>query len=197
MRCAHHIVCALLVALSIATATRLHAATLEPPTTKPISPEEAIYRAQVKLAKILLEEPSNDELFELGKNYRRREDFALAAVLDLTALRGKPNDALIEYELACNFGNWEQKKLAAKYLARAADHGYWGYRVLIEDTDLKPISTTPEFAAAAKKIKASFDAESPKHAPGMTVVAPNGEAPAGGWPVLVFLHGWAASRHNF
>ena len=170
----------------------------EPPAaTRPISPEEAAYQAHVDLLEILLENPTNDELLDAGQYFRRREDHAKAAVFDLVALRGKPNDFLIEYELACNFALWGQKKLAAKYLTAAAEHGYWGWRVVAEDTDLDAIKDTPEFAAAVKKIEANFKTESPKHPPGMTVEAPQGNLPATGWPVMIFLHGWGSERSDF
>ena len=170
----------------------------EPPAaTQPASPEEAVYRADLQMLEILLDEPSNDEILDIGRHFRRREDHARAAVFDLIALRGKPKDFLIEYELACNFALWGQKKLAAKYLTQAAEHGYWGYRVVVEDTDLQSIKETPEFAAATKKIKANFDVQAPKNPPGMTLATPQGAPPPNGWPVLVFLHGWASERSDF
>jgi predicted esterase len=170
----------------------------EPAATQPMSPEEAMYRAHLELLEVLLDDPSNEDLFQAGKFFRRQDDHAKAAVFDLMALRGKPNDHLIEYELACDFSLWGQKKLAAKYLMLAAEHGYWGYRVLVDDTDLDAIKDTPEFAAATRKIKANFDVEAPKNGPGMTVAKPDkGAAPADGWPVLIFLHGWGSHRADF
>jgi predicted esterase len=169
-----------------------------PPATGPASPEEAVYRAELQMLEILLDEPSHDEMLDIGRHFRRREEHARAAVYDLIALRGKPKDFLIEYELACNFALWGQKKLATKYLTLAADHGYWGYRVVVEDTDLESIKDTSEFAAATKKIKANFDVQAPKNPPGMTVVTPQGAPPPpNGWPVLIFLHGWASERTDF
>src|SRR5687768_16825239 len=97
------------------------------PATRPVTPEQAMYGAHVALAEMLLGEPSDEELWRRGRFFRGRGDYARAAVLGLTALRGKPNDPVIEYELACTFGLWDQKKLAVRYLTLAADHGYWGH----------------------------------------------------------------------
>jgi predicted esterase len=166
-------------------------------TTRPVTAEEARYQAYVGLTELLLDQPGDADLLRIAQGRRFAGDHAAAAVLGLTALRGKPKDSMIEYELACNFALWGQRKLANRYLGLAADHGYWGYRVVTEDTDLAAIKDTPEFAEAAKKIKASFAVQSKKNPPGKTVATPSGNPPAARWPVVVFLHGWASSRHDF
>lgn len=185
----------LMTIVALATAGTLCAQTTA--ADKPDVAEEAAYRARVAIVEALLDEPSDDELLRLAKSHRGRGDHASAAVFGLSALRGKPGDALVEYELACNFSLWGQKKLGARYLAQSADHGYWGYRVAAEDTDLNAIKDAPEFKAALAKIKVAFDREAPLHPPGVTVELPKGAMPAAGWPVLITLHGWASSRHDF
>lgn len=173
------------------------AATAAPPATQPQSAAEAVYRAHVQLAETLLDEPSAEDLSQLARAWRARGDHARAAVYGLTALRGKPNDPDIEYEVACNFALWDQKPLAVRYLSRSADHGYWGYRVLADDTDVNAIKNDPAFPAILAKVKAAFDVQAPKHPPGQTTKVPKGAAPADGWPVMVSLHGWGSSRHDF
>jgi len=168
-----------------------------PAATQPLTPEQAIRRSNIALANLLLDGPTDDQLRHLGNRYRAGGDFSRAIVLHLTALRGDPDDPEVEYDLACDFAFARENKLGIKYLQRAADHGYWGYRVAVDDTDINPLRSDPAFAPALAKIKASFDTQSRKHAPGMTVKLPSGAAPAGGWPVVFFLHGFASSRHDF
>lgn len=168
-----------------------------PPRPPPLTPEQAIRRSNIALANLLLDEPTDEELRHLGNRYRAGGDFARALVLHLTALRGHPDDPQVEYELACDFAFAHETKLGIKYLQRAADHGYWGYRIVADDTDVNPLKSDPAFAPTLAKIKASFDTQAPRHAPGMTVKLPTGAAPPGGWPVVFFLHGFASSRHDF
>jgi predicted esterase len=165
--------------------------------TRPVTPEQAILRSNIALANLLLDEPTDDQLRHLGNRYRAGGDFMRAIVLHLTALRGDPDDPEVEYDLACDFAFARENKLGIKYLQRAADHGYWGYRIVTEDTDVNPLKSDAAFGPALAKIKASFEAQAPRHAPGMTVTLPKGAAPAGGWPVVFFLHGFASSRHDF
>jgi len=167
------------------------------PTSQPVTPAEAIYRSNLALARLLLENPSDDQLLHLGRLHRSRGDFSRAAVLHLTALRDGKNRADLEYELACDFALWGQSKLGMEYLQKAADDGYWGYRIVHEDTDLASLKNDPGFAAAEEKIQKTFATEAPQHAPGMTEKVPSGQAPAAGWPVVFFLHGWGSNRHDF
>src|SRR4051794_900022 len=99
---------------------------------------------------------------------------ARAATLHLIALRTSRDIPDTEYKLACDFAMWGQKKLAVEYLQKSADHGYWGYRVMTQDTDLDSIKDDPAYTAALAKVKTSFATESAKHAPGMTVKPPAG-----------------------
>ena len=178
-------------------ALSVHAGTPTTATTQPLTPEQAIRRSNIALANLLLDAPTDDQLRHLGNRYRAGGDVTRAIVLHLTALRGHPDDPEIEYDLACDFALGRETKLGVKYFQRAADHGYWGYPVVTDDTDVSALRSDPAFAAALAKIKTSFDAQAPKHAPGMTVKLPTGAAPAGGWPVVFFLHGFASSRHDF
>jgi len=171
----------------------LHAA----PATQPLTPEQAVYRSNVALVETLMTEPSDDELLHLGRHYRSRGDFPRATTLHLAALRGKADVPGFEYELACDFALWGHAKLGMSYLQRAADHGYWGYPVIADDTDVDALKKDPAFPAAMAKIKANFSVESLKHAPDITLKTPTGKAPVAGWPVVVFLHGWGSSRHDF
>lgn len=169
----------------------------DPPASRPVTPQEAVYRSNLALANLLLDNPSDEELRQFGSYCRARGDFSRAAVVYLMALRGKPNDPRLEFELASVFAAWDQVDLGMEYLKKAAEHGYWGYRVIAEDTDVDPLKKHAAFPAALAKIKASFDREAPKVELGMTVCAPVGEAPSAGWPVVVFLHGWGARRQDF
>jgi predicted esterase len=155
------------------------------------------YRSNVAMVELLLDNPSDDDLVQMGKVYRFNANYSRAAFLHLTALRTRRDDPIIEYELACDFALWHQVKLGMQYLQRAADHGYWGYSVVKDDTDLIALKDDPAFPAALDKIKASFAVEAPRNAPGMTVKMPVGDVPAAGWPVVVLPHGWGSNRHDF
>ena len=166
-------------------------------TKKEVTPDQAALRAKINVLNYLLDGLSDEQMYRLGRSYRFRKDYASAAIFELTALRGRPKDYMIEYDLACNFALWGQRPLAVDFLQNAARHGYWGYRIIVEDTDLDAIKKEPGYATALKKIKSAFATEAPKNAPGITLDVPTGDAPPTGWPVVVSLHGFGSSRHDF
>ena len=181
----------------ILTGANLPAGEPTTPDAKSITPAEAVYRSNVAMVDVLLRNTSDEDLIRLGTGYRSRENFPRAAAMHLIALRTKHDDPLTEYELACDFALWGQVKLGMRYIQAAANHGYWGYLVVRDDTDVNALKGEPTFGGALAKIKDAYAVQAPKNLPGMTLKEPSGAAPSAGWPVLIFLHGFGSNRHDF
>jgi predicted esterase len=112
-----------------------------------------------------------------------------AAVNYLAALKLDPKHVLARYQFACNLALWGHRRMAIATIRQAIDDGFWGYEMMKDDDDLESIRKSPEFNQMLAKVKERYSVEAAKRVGQSRVVVPEGDPPAKGWPVVVFLHG--------
>ncbi|MCW8131296.1 MAG: dienelactone hydrolase family protein [Planctomycetota bacterium] len=178
------------------------ATTPAPAGEKPGAPEEiaadARFQARIAIIEDLLSPDASAANYEaLATSLRLRGRYDEAAVYYLVSLKMRPKHARTSYRLAATFALWGQDKLALRYLKEAEEQGFWGFRLLDEDSDFEALKKNPEYAAVAAKVKERYEKEAARHAGDRTLKLPEGAAPEGGWPVLVLLHGWGATRADY
>ncbi|MDP7033935.1 MAG: alpha/beta fold hydrolase [Planctomycetota bacterium] len=158
---------------------------------------KARYQARVDILNRLLEDVSADRYVGWADGLKAEKRYDEAAVYYLIATKKDPKHIRAAYQLACTFALWGQKKLALEWLARAVQNGFWGASILREEADLDSVRSLPGFDRLSQKVVERYTEEAPKHAPRSVVRVPAGEAPSGGWPVILLLHGWGASHADF
>ncbi len=73
----------------------------------------------------------------LGDDYTRRGRFESGLEVDQRLAGLRPEDPLVQYNLACSHSLLDQPEAAAAALQRALDHGYRDFKWLARDPDLK------------------------------------------------------------
>jgi tetratricopeptide (TPR) repeat protein len=89
----------------------------------------------------------------LGDDYTRRGRFAEGLKVDERLSRLRPDDALVQYNLACSYSLTEQYDQAAAALERALDLGYCNFKWLARDPDLHNLRKHPVFKNIRDKLK--------------------------------------------
>ena len=81
----------------------------------------------------------------LGDDYTRRGRFAEGLRVDVHLSRLRPEDALVQYNLACSYSLTDQPELAVMALNRALDVGYRDFKWIRRDPDLRKVRRHPMF----------------------------------------------------
>ena len=88
----------------------------------------------------------------LGDDYTRRGKFAEGLQVDERLARLRPDDDLVQYNLACSYALTEQFDAAVAALEKALDLGYHDFKWLARDPDLAQLRKHPLY----KKIRAQL-----------------------------------------
>jgi tetratricopeptide (TPR) repeat protein len=94
-----------------------------------------------------------DALQILGDDYTRRGQFRNGLKIDERLARLRPEDALVQYNLACSYSLTDELEKAAKSLERAIALGYRDFKWLAEDPDLAKLRKTPLFKTIREKMR--------------------------------------------
>ncbi len=86
----------------------------------------------------------------LGDDYTRRGRFAEGLKVDEVVAKLRPEDALVQYNLACSYSLTDQCELAVRALERALNLGYRDFKWLAQDPDLEKLRKHPLY----RKIRA-------------------------------------------
>ncbi len=89
----------------------------------------------------------------LGDDYTRRGRFAEGLQVDEHLSRLRPEDALIQYNLACSYSLTDQPALAVQALTRALDLGYRDFKWMRRDPDLRKVRRHPLFQQLRVRIR--------------------------------------------
>ena len=89
----------------------------------------------------------------LGDNYTRRGRFHEGLSVDLVLSRLRPDDALVQYNLACSCALTHQPEAALAALHRALDLGYRDFNWLRRDPDLAGLRKHPLFKSIRARIR--------------------------------------------
>jgi tetratricopeptide (TPR) repeat protein len=90
----------------------------------------------------------------LGDDYTRRGRYAEGLKLDERLARLRPDDALVQYNLACSYSLTGQLVAASAALHRALDLGYRDFKWLAKDPDLSSFRKHPLYKKIRARIKA-------------------------------------------
>jgi tetratricopeptide (TPR) repeat protein len=111
---------------------------------------------------IILRDPDYvDALQILGDDYTKDGRFLDGLMVDERLSKLRPNDALIQYNLACSYSLTKLYQNAAQAIERAIDLGYRDFRWISRDPDLRSLRRTNHF----KRIRAKIEAAKTKSAP--------------------------------
>ncbi|MDP8234458.1 MAG: tetratricopeptide repeat protein [Candidatus Saelkia tenebricola] len=86
-----------------------------------------------------------DALTLLGELFTRNKEFQKALEIDLKLAEFKPQDAIVFYNLACDYSLLDKKTLGLKALEKAFQLGYADLDYLIKDQDLKNLRESKRF----------------------------------------------------
>lgn len=90
----------------------------------------------------------------LGDDYTRRGRLNDGLKVDETLARLRPDDAFVQYNLACSYSLTDQFELAAEALNRALNLGYRDFKWLAQDPDLANLRQHPLYRKLRAKIRA-------------------------------------------
>ncbi len=94
-----------------------------------------------------------DALQILGDDYTRRGKYTQGLKVDETLSELRPEDALVQYNLACSYSLTEQFELATVALDRALTLGYRDFRWIAEDPDLAALRKHPLYRQIRVKLR--------------------------------------------
>jgi tetratricopeptide (TPR) repeat protein len=104
---------------------------------------------------IVLRDPAYVEALQiLGDDYTKDGRFADGLRVDEQLAGLRPQDALIQYNLACSYSLVKSYQNAADAIERAIDLGYHDFGWLSRDPDLRSFRRTTHFKRVRAKIEA-------------------------------------------
>ncbi|MCP3915118.1 MAG: hypothetical protein GY711_06155 [bacterium] len=151
---------------------------------------------RVEVVNLLLTNESAQDFFERGCAARDREEISTALIAFLTAFRmdGSRNDAA--FEIARLFLAWDEIDIGWTWLGHAVDAGYWSEERMRQDSLLAPLRQREGYRQLAARVRENYAKALPELRGQTLVRRPQGEAPAGGWPVLLCMHGYGTDHND-
>ena len=95
-----------------------------------------------------------DALQLLGDDYTQRGKFQQGLKVDEKLAHIRPEDPMVQYNLACSYSLVGQYELSVSALHHALDCGYTDFRWMGEDPDLVGLRAQPEYKLIKAKVKA-------------------------------------------
>jgi tetratricopeptide (TPR) repeat protein len=95
----------------------------------------------------------------LGDDYTRRGRFVAGLRVDEQLAQLRPDDPMVQYNLACSYSLTGNFNRAAAALTKALDLGYRDFKWLARDPDLHDLREHPLFKAIRAKIRQLQTAE--------------------------------------
>ena len=89
----------------------------------------------------------------LGDDYTRRGKYADGLKVDQQLSRLRPDDPLVQYNLACSFSLIGNFNLAITALERALNLGYRDFKWLAQDPDLSDLRRHPLYQTIRAKVR--------------------------------------------
>ncbi|HEX4645310.1 MAG TPA: hypothetical protein VH598_06845 [Verrucomicrobiae bacterium] len=89
----------------------------------------------------------------LGDDYTRRGKYADGLKVDQQLSRLRPDDPLVQYNLACSFSLIGNFNLAIAALERALNLGYRDFKWLAQDPDLTDLRRHPLYQSIRAKVR--------------------------------------------
>ncbi|MDF9895552.1 UNVERIFIED_ORG: hypothetical protein OKW25_004699 [Pseudomonas vranovensis] len=195
--------------MSLLTATRLHLcsfgllAGLSLAATTAYADEatdQALHKGRwqgmAAMANLYLNDATPAEFMDAGdKEKSEHDNYAGALAFYLTAARLDPKNAFAAYQAAAALSSMDSPELAAQYLDEARERGFWQAVILKEDDELEPMKNDPAYQKLLQTAEKNYPTQA-KDAGLAAFSIPEGKAPAGGWPVVVWLAGFGTEGVN-
>lgn len=103
---------------------------------------------------VVRRDPSYVEALQvLGDDYTLRGRLSDGLKVDEVLAQMRPEDALVQYNLACSYSLTDQCELAAQALDRALHLGYRDFKWLAQDPDLENLRQHPLYRKLRAKIR--------------------------------------------
>lgn len=148
------------------------------------------WQGLASMANLYLNDATAQQFIDAGdKEKEQHDNMAGALTYYLTAARLDPKNAYASYQAGAALASMESFDLAADLLDQARERGFWQAVILRDDDELAGMKDAPAY----KKLLQSAEANYAKQAKDAGLAAfsiPAGKAPAGGWPVVVWLAGY-------
>jgi predicted esterase len=135
--------------------------------------------------------------FKAGDRFKSAGDYAQAEKEYEEALRLNPALTHAAYQLACNYALWDKPVEAEKLFRRAFDQGFSDYPFCRHDSELGAVRELADFSTMLKTVRERYLAKASAQTAAPVIFAPAGSQPAGGWPVMVLLHGYGDSHESY
>jgi tetratricopeptide (TPR) repeat protein len=94
-----------------------------------------------------------DALQILGDDYTRRGQFEDGLRVDKQLAQLRPDDSLVQYNLACSYSLTDRVNEALNALERALKLGYRDFKWLAEDPDLDRVRRHPNYQKIRAKLR--------------------------------------------
>ncbi len=103
---------------------------------------------------IVRRDPAYVEALQLlGDDYTKRGRYESGLEVDERLARLRPDDSLVQYNLACSYSLMKQFEQAAATLLRAIELGYRDFKWLARDPDLKNLRAHELYSPIRAKLK--------------------------------------------
>ena len=89
----------------------------------------------------------------LGDDYTKRQKFGEGLKIDEQLACLRPDDPVVQYNLACSYSLTSQFELAAATLEKAINAGYNDFKWLAKDPDLATLRKHPAFDKVREKVR--------------------------------------------
>ena len=102
---------------------------------------------------VVASDPANVEaLMALGEAYTRQGDYPRGLEMDERLSRLRPQDPVVQYNLACSLSLLGRREAALETLERAVALGYADRAHLEKDPDLEAVRRDPRFETLRKRL---------------------------------------------
>ncbi|WP_068713414.1 alpha/beta hydrolase [Vibrio tritonius] len=160
----------------------------QPPQQK--SEADIRWDASAPMVNLLLQDAPASKFMEQGDTEKSEwGNYAGALMYYLTATNRDPQNAFAPYQAAAALATLKITSQAKEYLKEADKRGFWQYYIANNDDEMASVSDSEEYKQLLIHTKARYDVMA-KDAGQASIHIPKGKAPAGGWPVLVWLSGY-------
>lgn len=156
--------------------------------TRPLLAAEMRYPAGEEPIELPAHSPLNTQLPRTAQSH---DDNKIEAIsLYLTLMREDERNVWAPYQLAASSAEKGQTELAERYLQLSANRGLWYYYTLLEDDAFNSIQHRATYRSILAITKARYLQHAHLFEGKASYAIPKGAPPSGGWPTVVFLHGY-------
>jgi len=113
---------------------------------------------EIKFYENLLKQKPNfvDALIALGDAYTKKGLYKKGLKVDKKLIKLKPDDAIVWYNLACDYSLLKKSELCLRALRKAIKLGYRDFKFIQKDPDLKYIRKDKRYKELITKFKDAY-----------------------------------------